>query len=379
MRSWLALFWKYTSLAIVVISILLFSFLIGNELLSAITTTNREEVLFRKEIIIAIIQGASLLYLVFTLGKTWEMASSTKDAANASQKALEETRDMRDEESSPYVLVYFDKPYGEIFLYLVIENIGKTAAFDVSLIFAPAIQSTQPYFSNFSPVINGIPSLAPGQEVKTLFDVYTSYTAAQLPLTYTVNVIYFGGRPRKEREEIQVVDISMYEGTMYPSKKDVNDIAKEVEKMQKSVQSIAHSLEQAFHLQEYQTTALASPTVLITQPTQPIQIVAVLADPIEVDLDGEYVLIRNTGATEVVMTAWTLQDEANTMYTFPVFTLAAGADVRVWVKGGVNDSANLYWGRGSSVWNNTGDVALLHDANGMEVARFSYSMRKPRA
>ena len=98
----------------------------------------------------------------------------------------------------------------------------------------------------------------------------------------------------------------------------------------------------------------------------------VLADPVGIDADGEYVRIRNNGSSAVTLTGWTLRDLANTVFTFPAFTLAAGAEVRVWVRAGVDDAANLYWGRGSAVWNNDGDTAILRDANGIEVARFSY-------
>ena len=60
------------------------------------------------------------------------------------------------------------------------------------------------------------------------------------------------------------------------------------------------------------------------------------------------------------------------VFTFPSFTLPAGAEVRVWTKSGVDDGANLFWNRGTAVWNNGGDTAILRDAQGVEQARFSY-------
>ena len=56
----------------------------------------------------------------------------------------------------------------------------------------------------------------------------------------------------------------------------------------------------------------------------------------------------------------------------PPGVLVASGEVRVWVKAGTNDATNLYWGRGSAVWNNTGDTAILRDASGAEIARLSY-------
>jgi hypothetical protein len=40
---------------------------------------------------------------------------------------------------------------------------------------------------------------------------------------------------------------------------------------------------------------------------------------------------------------------------------------------GANDDRNLYWGLGHAVWNyRGGDTAVLLDANGAEISRFSY-------
>jgi hypothetical protein len=107
------------------------------------------------------------------------------------------------------------------------------------------------------------------------------------------------------------------------------------------------------------------------QPPQ-VTITNVVFDPPGDDLAGEYVLLRNLGQGAAPLTSWTLRDEAGAIYTFPTFTLAAGAEVRVWVKAGTDDGANLYWGRTQPVWNNTGDTATLRDTSGAEVSRFAY-------
>ena len=121
------------------------------------------------------------------------------------------------------------------------------------------------------------------------------------------------------------------------------------------------------------TPTPVTPTPVTPTPVTPsITIVEILADPPGVDLDGEYVRLRNTGASAVSMTNWTLRDAVDTVYTFPTFTLAPSGEVRVWVKSGTDDATNLYWGRGSPVWNNTGDTAILRNASGAEIARLSY-------
>jgi hypothetical protein len=90
------------------------------------------------------------------------------------------------------------------------------------------------------------------------------------------------------------------------------------------------------------------------------------------DAEGEYVDLQNLGTATVDITGWTLRDEADTVFTFPSFSLASLAQVRVWVKPGVDDATNLYWGRNSAIWNNTGDTATLRDATGNEVDQCTY-------
>lgn len=96
-------------------------------------------------------------------------------------------------------------------------------------------------------------------------------------------------------------------------------------------------------------------------------------NPAGSDLDNEFVRIRNDEAGAVDMTGWQLTDDDGTSYTFPSFELAGGATVRVWVKAGADDSANLYMGRNRSVWTNTGDVGYLYNANGTLVDSCSYT------
>lgn len=109
------------------------------------------------------------------------------------------------------------------------------------------------------------------------------------------------------------------------------------------------------------------------RPAEEVTIIDVAYDPPGDELQGEYALLRNTGRLAVTMTGWTLRDEAGATFTFPPFTLGAGAEVRVWVKTGVNSATDLYWGRGQPVWNNSGDTATLRDAGGTVRSVFSYS------
>jgi hypothetical protein len=81
-------------------------------------------------------------------------------------------------------------------------------------------------------------------------------------------------------------------------------------------------------------------------------------------VNGEYVILKNTGTTSRSLTGWTLRDAANHVYTFGGFTLGAGKTVVVRTGKGTNTSTTRYWGMGYHVWNNTGDKAYLRTGSG---------------
>jgi hypothetical protein len=97
-------------------------------------------------------------------------------------------------------------------------------------------------------------------------------------------------------------------------------------------------------------------------------------DPPGPDLEGEYVLIRNTSDTAIDMTGWSLHDDGlNHVFTFPSFALAANSEVKVWSKSGKNDAQNLYWQNKAPVWNNSGDTGTLRLPTGETVSSYTYS------
>lgn len=104
------------------------------------------------------------------------------------------------------------------------------------------------------------------------------------------------------------------------------------------------------------------------------------ADPAGVDLQAEQVLIHNDGDSAVHLGGWTLHDAAKrpNAYTFAATQrLAAGATLHLWSGRGSDDDQHLHWGRRKAVWNNTGDVAVLRDPDGVERARASWSPPLP--
>src|SRR3954453_98089 len=81
-------------------------------------------------------------------------------------------------------------------------------------------------------------------------------------------------------------------------------------------------------------------------------------------VNGEYVVLKNSGTTARSLTGWTVRDAANHVYKFGSFSLGAGKSVVLHTGKAPNTSPSRYWGLGYHVWNNTGDKAYLRNAAG---------------
>lgn len=119
------------------------------------------------------------------------------------------------------------------------------------------------------------------------------------------------------------------------------------------------------------TPTLPPPTTTVPTPT-PTPMAYTLAVT-ELDLQNEWVSVRNTGAAPVQMMGCTISDESVHVYTFPSFVLTAGTTVTVHSGPGTNTATDLYWGLGSSVWNNIGDTATLKQPDGTVISSLTKS------
>ena len=117
----------------------------------------------------------------------------------------------------------------------------------------------------------------------------------------------------------------------------------------------------------------ATPTPTTPPPKPDVRITDIRFDGGGIfPIQKEYVVIENRGGAGQNMTGWKLADQAGHTYTFPQFTLSAGATVRVWSQTGTNDNDDLYWGQYLPVWNRDGDTAYLRDNTGKLVSTYSY-------
>lgn len=97
---------------------------------------------------------------------------------------------------------------------------------------------------------------------------------------------------------------------------------------------------------------------------------------IDINYTAEWVEIINSGITQVDMSYWTLSDSTTNVYTFPQgFKLNPESSVRIISGDGydncVNTPTTLCW-KGSSVWNDGGDTAILKTNTGNIISTYSY-------
>lgn len=88
--------------------------------------------------------------------------------------------------------------------------------------------------------------------------------------------------------------------------------------------------------------------------------------------NDEYVVFKNTGATPLVLTGWSISDEMNQSYLVPQFTLAPGKAFTLYTGSGKNTGEALYWGRRKTVWNKGGDTVIVKDSAGHFVVSHTY-------
>jgi hypothetical protein len=179
------------------------------------------------ETIFLIAQVLTLCVLVVYVIKTWHIASATKESARATQSMVEEMRESRDWETAPYIVAFFDKPYGRLPIDLVIKNVGKTMATDVKVSFEPKMtNSLGNELDELTIIKDGIPSMPPGYEIRTFFDMaHKRFENVNLPLTYKVSVTFSGGSKSSIRKSEYIIDLSQYKSLLEITRKDVHDIA----------------------------------------------------------------------------------------------------------------------------------------------------------
>lgn len=120
----------------------------------------------------------------------------------------------------------------------------------------------------------------------------------------------------------------------------------------------------------------ANPTPTPTPPPGIVVIECIFFDGLVPRSEAdEYVQIANLGSVAVPLEGWTLQDVADgsPTFTFPVYTIAPGQQVRVYTNQIYPEWGGFSFQRRNSIWNNPDpDEAGLFDGQGTQVSARTY-------
>jgi len=159
-------------------------------------------------------------------------------------RQLSEARSLRKARERPFVVIDFDVQSEPPFIYIRIANVGSTLARNVAFDFENRLQSSfderpdsREPIADLPVLVQGIPSLPPGKEIKFLFDSFIDREA--LPDTYGVQVKYEGDllrrwprKPTRERyEEPMTLDLGLYRKMSRIDRRGIHDIHERLKEM----------------------------------------------------------------------------------------------------------------------------------------------------
>lgn len=90
------------------------------------------------------------------------------------------------------------------------------------------------------------------------------------------------------------------------------------------------------------------------------------------NLNDEYIAIKNTGCDPVNIYGWTVKDSATNIYEFGSYILRPDSAVYLFTGSGEDGEGRFYWGNPKPVWNNDHDTLYLRDREGLLVDIYNY-------
>jgi hypothetical protein len=145
---------------------------------------------------------------------------------------VREARKLRQEQARPFVVVDFE-PEQSPFVELVVANLGKTMARNVRIKVEPPLESsldTVVPIAKLKMFTEGIPSLAPGKRMVTLFDSMADRNERNLANSYQVQLSYDwdGGDPITDTQRL---DLDLYRYRMSVTRHTIHDVNKTLDKI----------------------------------------------------------------------------------------------------------------------------------------------------
>ena len=125
-----------------------------------------------------------IIYIISTI-VTGIMAVETYIMVCSTKESVEEMKKTRVESNSAEIIMYFTAEYGRI--YLIIENVGKTVAKDVSIKSEPELKNS---CNNSYEYLKEFPFLPPNYKIKCFFDMGVNYLNEKNPIKYTFIITF---------------------------------------------------------------------------------------------------------------------------------------------------------------------------------------------
>ncbi|HMS48704.1 hypothetical protein [Candidatus Neomicrothrix sp.] len=167
---------------------------------------------------------------------TWATVLVALVAALVALRQVKTAKDIRREESWPYVAIYIEsvasKPQ---FVDLVIRNFGQTVATAIEIVpDAPVLRAASDSGTETEEVEfpTSIVTLAPGQEWRTLWDYAPDRKRLKVPNRYSFFVSYQSSDGKSHAHTYEI-DWSAYQGRRWVNVKTVDDVAKSLKEVQK--------------------------------------------------------------------------------------------------------------------------------------------------
>jgi len=81
------------------------------------------------------------------------------------------------------------------------------------------------------------------------------------------------------------------------------------------------------------------------------------------NLNDEYIVLKNTGENEVNLQGWFIEDVSMNKFYFPDILIQPGSTITLHTGVGINMPDRLYWGSSTEIWDNHHDTVYLYNVS----------------
>jgi micrococcal nuclease len=90
------------------------------------------------------------------------------------------------------------------------------------------------------------------------------------------------------------------------------------------------------------------------------------------NINGEYVVLENTGSIILDIAGWTIKDSGTNIYRFGPYEFYPGSRIIIYSGMGRDSGSLFYWNSTTPVWNNDSDTLYLRDGEGLLISIYNY-------